>query len=231
MSWREETHGVQIELVRHFLRRMFDGEWSSSPGQWRSAAIGVFSLFLPAGLLLVREGTPDANYSSKYRLLALAGATEGLRAAAIADEIALLTLLACVTGLIALLEWQSLFPSGRDYLALASLPVRSRQVFTARFMSVLLFTAVIVAAMNLLPSLISPIEFGGAWRLDSSYALHAGAQEWPPVWRASSSFLRFWHCRACCSMCFPRTCSHACPCTCKVRWQVCSYWVDSIAGR
>jgi hypothetical protein len=75
-----------------------------------------------------------------------------------------------------LLEWQSLFPSGRDYLALASLPVRSRQIFTARFTSVLLFSAVVIGAMNLLPSLIAPAEFGGGWRLDSSYALHAGAQ-------------------------------------------------------
>jgi hypothetical protein len=129
VSWREETHGVQFELVHHYLRRMFDGEWSSSPGQWRSAAIGIFSMLLPAGLLLVREGTPDPNYSSKYRLLAAAGLA-GVRAAALADEIALLTLLLSVTGLIALLEWQSLFPSGRDYLALASLPVRSRQIFT-----------------------------------------------------------------------------------------------------
>jgi len=176
VNWREETHGVQFELIRHFLRRMFDGEWSSSPGQWRSAAIGVFSLFLPAGLLLVREGSMDPNYAFKYRMLSMAGGTDGLRAAALADEIALLTLLLCVTGLIALLEWQSLFPSGRDYLALASLPVRSRQVFTARFTSVLLFSAVVIGAMNLLPSLIAPAEFGGGWRLDSSYALLAGAQ-------------------------------------------------------
>ncbi len=28
MKWLRETHGVQFELVRHFLRRMFDGEWS-----------------------------------------------------------------------------------------------------------------------------------------------------------------------------------------------------------
>ena len=153
MNWREETHGVQFELIRHFLRRMFDGEWSSSPGQWRSAAIGVFSLFLPAGLLLVREGSMDPNYAFKYRMLSMAGRPDGLRAAALADEIALMTLLLCVTGLIALLEWQSLFPSGRDYLALASLPVRSRQIFTARFTSVLLFSAVVIGAMNLLPSL------------------------------------------------------------------------------
>ena len=141
MKRLEDTHGVQFELIRHFLRRMFDGEWSSSPGQWRSAAIGVVSLLLPSGLLLVREGTPDPNYSSKYRLLAAAGGTEALRAAAMADEIALLTLVLCVTGLVALLEWQSLFPSGRDYLAMASLPVRSRQIFTARFTSVLSFSA------------------------------------------------------------------------------------------
>src|ERR1039457_6212853 len=133
-------------------------------------------MLLPAALLLVREGSPDASYSSKYRLLALEGAQASLRAAPVADEIALLTLVLSVTGLIALLEWQSLFPSGRDYLALASLPVRSRQIFTARFTSVLLFSAGVVAAMNFLPSLIAPMEFGGAWRLDSSFALHAGAQ-------------------------------------------------------
>ena len=56
MKRLEDTHGVQFELIRHFLRRMFDGEWSSAPGQWMSAAIGVFSLLLPSGLLLVREG-------------------------------------------------------------------------------------------------------------------------------------------------------------------------------
>jgi hypothetical protein len=172
----EDTHGVQVELIRHFPRRMFDGEWSSAPGQWRSAAIGVFSLLLPSGLLLVREGTPDPNYSSKYRLLAAAGGMEALGAAATADELALLTLVMCVTGLIALLEWQSLFPGGRDYLAMASLPVRSRQIFTARFTSVLLFSVVIIGAMNLMPSLIAPMEFGGAWQMDSSYAMRAGAQ-------------------------------------------------------
>ena len=171
-----ETHGVQFELIRHFLRRLFDGEWSSSPGQWRNAAIGVVSLVLPAGLLLVREGSLNAAYASKYRLLAAAGSAAAIHAAALADQIALLTLLLSVSGLIALLEWQSLFPSGRDYLALAAFPVRSRQVFIARFTSVLLFTAVIFAAMNLLPSLIAPIEFGGGWRLDATFLHQAALQ-------------------------------------------------------
>ena len=176
MKWLEETHGVPFELVRHFLGRILDGEWSSSPGEWRSAAIGIFSLLLPAGLLLVREGTMDANYASKYLRLTMAADIAGIRAAVVADETALITLIVCVTGLIALLEWQSLFPGGRDYLALASLPVRSRQIFLARFTSMLIFSAGIIATMNLLPSLLAPIEFGGGWRLDSGYWRHVGAQ-------------------------------------------------------
>lgn len=176
MKWLEETHGVPFELVRHFLGRILDGEWSSTPGQWRSAAIGAFSLLLPAGLLLLREGTIDARYAFKYLQLTMAADTAGIRAAVVADETALIMLIGCVTGLIALLEWQALFPSGRDYLALASLPVRSRQIFIARFTSVLIFSTGIIAAMNLLPSLLAPIEFGGGWRLGSSYWSHVGAQ-------------------------------------------------------
>ncbi len=85
-------------------------------------------------------------------------------------------MLLCVTGLIALLVWQSLFPSARDYPALASLPVRAGQVFTARFTSATLSAAAIGIAMNILPSLIAPVEFGGEWRLDASYVRDAAAQ-------------------------------------------------------
>ncbi len=176
MNWLRKTHGVPFELIRHFLRRMFDGEWSSSPGQWSSAAIGLISLFLPAGLLLVREGAADPKYASRYRLLAMAADHAGLRAAAIADETALITLISCVAGLVALLQWQSMFPGTRDFLAMASLPVRPRQIFAARFAAVLLFSTFVIAAMNLLPSLIAPVEFGGGWQLDAAFAAHALAQ-------------------------------------------------------
>ncbi len=168
-----ETHGVQFELVRHFLGRMFDGEWGA-PGQWQNIAVGAVSLLLPAGILLVREGYLDPRAAMKYRALAAHAAT--LRAAAIADELSLMTLVFCITGLVALLEWQSLFPSGRDYLALAGKPIRSRQIFAARFLSVLIFSTGIIAAMNLLPSIIAPMEFTGRWQQNTSFLFHMGAQ-------------------------------------------------------
>ncbi len=176
MKRLDETHGVKFELVRHFLARMLDGEWSGVPGQWRQAAIGMVSLFLPAGMLLVREGTPIGGHGSKYSLLAKAGEFSAMRSANIADELGLVTLLCSVTGLIALMEWQALFPSARDYLALASLPVRSRQVFAARFSTVILFSAGLVAALNLLPSLIAPAEFGGGWQIGADWPAQVAAQ-------------------------------------------------------
>jgi hypothetical protein len=51
-----ETHGIKFELVRHFLARMLDGEWSSTPGQWRNVVVGAFAMLVPAGLLIIREG-------------------------------------------------------------------------------------------------------------------------------------------------------------------------------
>jgi hypothetical protein len=81
--------------------------------------VSAFALFLPAGLLLVHEGSMDPQYSARYRLLSALPTPDAFRAAALADQLALLTLVLAVTGLLALMEWQSLFPSARDYLALA----------------------------------------------------------------------------------------------------------------
>lgn len=171
-----ETHGIKFELVRHFLARMLDGEWSSTPGQWRKVVVGAFAMLVPAGLLIVREGSINGAESSKYRRLAMLADPAPFRAAALADQLALLTLVLAVTGLLALIQWQSFFPGRRDYISLAGLPIRSRQIFAARFGTVLLFSAGLVVAMNIVPALIAPLEFGGRWQKNASYWVNAGAQ-------------------------------------------------------
>ena len=176
MSWLAKTHGVKFELIRHFFSRMLDGDWSGERGQFQQAAIGLVSLLLPAGLLMVREGSLNPLDASKYSILQRAGAVDALRAASLSDELTLITVLCCVTGLIALLEWQSLFPSGRDCLALASFPVRPRQLFAARFLTVMLFSTVLIAVLNLLPSLIAPAELGGGWKVDAEWFAQVAAQ-------------------------------------------------------
>jgi len=151
MSWLEETHGTKFELVRHFLARMFDSEMFSARGQWLRPAVSAFAMALPAGMLLLDPPYLPHGFAIPP--------PETLRAGAIADELGLLTFLFAITGVVALLAWQSLFPSRRDYLATAGLPVRSRQIFAARFASMAVFALVLVAAMNVLPSLMAPHQF------------------------------------------------------------------------
>jgi putative ABC transport system permease protein len=163
MRWIDETHGAFFELVRHFLARMFDSDLFSARGQWRTVAVSLFSLAIPAAMVLL-----DPPYMPHHRLLS----GEAMRARAIADDLAMLTLLFSVTGLLALLQWQSLYPSRRDYLALAGLPVRSRQIFAARFVALVLFSVTLVFTVNLLPSVLTPHQFTvhgpeDSWRFSS----------------------------------------------------------------
>jgi hypothetical protein len=152
MRWWDETHGRHFELVRHFLLRTFDSEMFSMAtnrsGGWTRVAISALSMAIPAGFLLT-----DPPYYHQ----AIDPTPENLRAVAIADQLAVLTLVFSITGIVALLAWQSLFPSRRDYLALAGLPVRSRDIFAARFTTVLLLAGALVLAM--LPSFQPPHQF------------------------------------------------------------------------
>ena len=111
MSWLDETHGPRFELLRHFIAHMFDSE--ISPGrEWSRVIVGVLSLALPLGMLLIDQPRDPVGLSP-----------EALRELAIVDEVAMLTFLMAATGILALLAWQSLFPSRRDYLAFAGMPV------------------------------------------------------------------------------------------------------------
>jgi hypothetical protein len=148
----DETHGPVFELTRHFLARSFDSELFSAAGRWRSAAIGAFSMLLLTGVSAFYQ---DPSIAARSHHVAHAS-PEALRDAMFAGDAGRMMLFLAVAGSIGVLQWQALLPSRRDCLALASLPVRPRHVFTARFLAFLLFSFVTVAALNALPSLFAP---------------------------------------------------------------------------
>jgi len=166
--WLRQTHGVKFELTRHFLAHMFDSELFAFRDQWQSVAVSALATILPASLLF-------GNYAAKYRHLASLPSPIPFRSAAVADELSLFTLLMALSGLVALLEWQSLFPSKRDFLAFAGLPIGARQVFIARFCAVLLFISVLVMVTNFLPSVVVPAQMMGRWQKNPSLVANIGA--------------------------------------------------------
>src|SRR5512140_1182736 len=112
-DWLSDTHGVDAELLRHFLARFFDSEMSGA-GEWRKVAIGIFAAMVSAGILAVD------TFNKRYGEMQRAGLPEArILREAHGDLLMIVGLMMAVTALVTLLQWQSLFPTLRDYLSLA----------------------------------------------------------------------------------------------------------------
>ncbi len=148
----EETHGPVFELTRHFVTRMFDSELFSTSGRWRSPAIGAFSMLCMTAMAAFFQ---DPLAAARYRRLAQVSPA-AFREAMMAGETGRMLLFLAIAGLVAVLQWQALLPSRRDYLALASMPVRPRHVFAARFLAFSIVAAAAVTALTALPGLFAP---------------------------------------------------------------------------
>jgi hypothetical protein len=159
-SWLAETHGPQLELVRHFLSEQLANDLFSSD-QVRRLVITVLAVLACVGPLIVRL------YRAKYTYLQGLDTGNLYLAAVRADRFFFISLSMIVAGLVAVIQWQGLFPSRQDYLALKPLPVRLYQVFVARFLSSLAIAVVVIADLNLATSILFPLLTSGRWQSPS----------------------------------------------------------------
>jgi hypothetical protein len=169
-EWLRETHGPDFELLRHFVLRFFDSERTTTPDQWKTAAIGAFSLLLPWYPFLYQ---PLLHKYAHFSALAAPGP---YRQAVRADELWLLTLTMSAIGLLTAVKWQSLFPGLRDYQVLGALPLRARQIFQAKFLALLIVSTIAVVVINAVPGLTFPLVSGGRWQINPSLADHFTVQ-------------------------------------------------------
>jgi len=156
-EWLEETHSARFELCRHFFLRFFDSDLVSTPGQWRVVAIGAIAILLSSSLIFVQA------YWHKYIALDALPTPEPHHLATMADALFLVTLAMFVIGLFTTLQWPSLFPGLRDYLALASLPIRLREIFVAKFTALVVFAGAFVVATTFPPSVLMPTVSSGRY--------------------------------------------------------------------
>lgn len=167
--WLAETHGPFFELLRHFLRRFFDNDLVTHDRGY-SPLIWQFALCAPWFFMFGQE------LFLKYRALSGSRSSPAMYLQALrADELWLVTLTMSAVGLLATLKWQSLFPGPRDYHALGSLPLRTRQIFLAKLAALLTVTAAAVIVFTALPSVMFPLASGGRWTLQPSLAIRIAA--------------------------------------------------------
>lgn len=156
-SWLAETHGPQFELVRHFLSEQLANDLISSD-QVRRLVITVLAVLGCIGPLIIRLYRPKYSYLQSLD-------TEDLYLAAVrADRLFFISFSMVVAGLVTVIQWQGLFPSRQDYLALKPLPVRLYQVFAARFLSSFVVLVVVIADLNLATSVLFAFLTSGRWQ-------------------------------------------------------------------
>ncbi len=161
--WLAETHGPGFELLRHFVRRFFDSDLVTETGQSRSMLVWAFAMVAPWFLMFAQ------SLGRKYAFFAGRATPEPFRLAVKGDELWLITLAMSTVGLLVAVKWGSLFPTLRDYRALGSLPVKSRQIFAAKFAALLLVATGVILAVNALPALLFPAVAGGRWAIQPSF--------------------------------------------------------------
>jgi predicted permease len=139
--WFGETHGARFELLRHFLPRFLDSDLIGSAGDWTRVAIGAIAILASSWMLL------GNTLLFKYKKLAALHLEDRLRLEVQADLTALGAMSACLTMLLIAFLWQSLYPTLRDYLALAAFPVSPSDIFIAKFSAVGIAFAVFVLVL------------------------------------------------------------------------------------
>ncbi len=110
-EWLRETHGPGFELLRHFLRRFFESEMITAPGQMTAAWIGALPVFFQWFFLFV------SPLRHKYEYFSQLASPVPYREAVRADELWLITLTMSATGLFTAMKWRFIFPDLRDYRA------------------------------------------------------------------------------------------------------------------
>jgi hypothetical protein len=153
-DWLAETHGPTFELLRHFLLRFFDSELVTSPGQTALALIGSSSMFV-SWFPFVTGPLKD-----KYARLAALPTRDAYRWALRADELWLIVMMMAAIGLLTAIKWQSLFPSLTDYRATGWLPIRARQIFSAKLAALSIVATAAIIVLNLAPALGFPMLAG-----------------------------------------------------------------------
>lgn len=174
----EQTHFVT--LTGHFFSRFFSNEFVSQADESQWTVIHILALLpvLPIFYSLV-------SYFS-YAYIYFHFSPVVYERATMVDQFCFVTFSMIIIGFLAALEWDALFPDGRDYAVLMPLPVKPGMVFAAKLTAVVMLLCIFTADL-ILPELLlypeaavlgSPKLYGAigyAFRLAAAHLVSVGA--------------------------------------------------------
>lgn len=154
----DETH--LVDLTRHFFNRFFDIEFISKDAEAHLGVAHILALLAIPGALYAIFSLPSYSYiywhftQARYDALSLS------------DQCLYVFTSMSVIGMVAVLEWDRLFPDRWDYAILMPLPLKLQSIFCAKIVALLLFVGLFVVAAGGLPILFYPLISSWAFPLE-----------------------------------------------------------------
>jgi len=142
-------------LTKHFFLRLFKNDLVDFEDQMKERVIGILAI------LAVFSGLIAFLYLGQYSYMPDKGQSW-------IGKTLIITFFMLIMGLLAILEWDNIFPDARDYSNLNPLPLRARTILAAKFTSLLFFVGSFALSLSLasapffillLPSWRSPSLF------------------------------------------------------------------------
>ncbi len=160
-------------LLRLFQGRFFESDDASPGGGFQTNIYQVLGLLITSSFFVCYAmGAALSQLVNNRRGLDFSWGLHGL-------ELFPPSYTFAVIGFATLFEWDMLFPNRRDFLILASFPIRLRDLFAAQLSALGRFLLLLIAAVNFFPTLLlmasavlSSQLHGLGWRL---VAAHIGA--------------------------------------------------------
>jgi hypothetical protein len=138
-------------LLKLFQDRFFESDDASPGGGFQTNITQVLGFLLTSGFVVTYLTMPAAaSIMNRNRGAQLAWVLRGLQLFSPAYTFT-------VIGFATFFEWDMLFPNRRDFLILASFPIRVRDLFAAQFTALIKFLGLLIFAVNIFPTLFVAI--------------------------------------------------------------------------
>lgn len=126
-------------LARHFFLRLFKNDLVDFEDQMKERVIGALAI------LAVFSGLLAYVYLGQYGYMPDRGQSW-------IEKMFIITFFMLVMGLLAILEWDNIYPDARDHSNLNPLPLRARTILAAKFTSLFVFVGIFALSMSLASS-------------------------------------------------------------------------------
>lgn len=157
----DETH--LIDLTRHFFNRFFDIEFISKDAEIHLGVAHILALLATPGVIYAIFALQ--GYSYIYWLFTEAR----YNALSLFDQCLYVFASMSVIGMVAVLEWDRLFPDRWDYTILTPLPLKLRTIFCAKVAALVSFVGLFVLAVAGLPVIVYPFISSSAFPMGVSF--------------------------------------------------------------